>query len=65
MKFRVFLRSVRTGRWRFAWRLLSSTAYGLTHTRCFQCHRRKGLSQHSRCYTCQMDNLRRALEDIS
>lgn len=35
--------------------------YGLTHTKCWQCRRWKGLSTRRCCEPCQLSNLLRAL----
>jgi hypothetical protein len=48
---------------RYRWLRFRSLVYGLTHTRCRQCGKRKGLSAHSRCYGCQWDNLMQFLKE--
>ena len=48
-------------RWRFRWWQLRKALYGLTHRNCVRCGKRKGLNTHRHCYSCQIDNLMRAL----
>jgi hypothetical protein len=63
MRLRVFLRALRGRKWKFAYFIAENFLYGVTHRYCRQCHKRKiGAFTHARCFTCQMDNLRRALE---
>lgn len=62
MRARVFFRCILTGRWRFAGRLLGNFCYGLTHRGCRQCGNPKPWHE-SRCYTCQLSNMKRALFD--
>ena len=57
------IRQLRRGNFKFPWLLLTNALYGITHIYCLQCGRRKGLSTHSRCYTCQLANLMHALEE--
>jgi hypothetical protein len=65
MSARVLLRAVRRGNWRFARLIAVNHLYGLTHRHCRQCGKYKGLSWASRCATCQMTNLMKALYDDS
>lgn len=37
-------------------------AYGLTHRRCVQCGRLKGLTTYRNCERCQIDNIFKLLE---
>ena len=60
MRLRVFLRCIRDGRWLFAALLLNNFWYGITHRGCRQCGKPKPW-QESRCYTCQLMNLKRGL----
>ena len=63
MSASVFIRAVRRGNWKFAGLIAENTVYGLLHSRCRQCGKRKGFSTASRCASCQLSNLMRALAE--
>lgn len=62
MRWHVFWRQIAKGNWKFARRIVDELAYALTHRHCRQCGNRKPWKE-SRCYTCQWNNLKRALAE--
>ena len=64
MRMRVFFRALLSKRWKFVWFIGEDFLYGITHRRCRQCHKRKiGALTHAHCFTCQLNDLRRDLEE--
>ena len=51
------LRSFKSGNWRFGSKLISTTAYGLTHMKCAKCGGQKGLTPERVCDLCGMQDL--------
>ena len=63
IRTRVALRALLKGRYHFAWLIVRSAFYGMTHRTCRQCGKLKGLNTHANCYSCQYANFVKAMEE--
>lgn len=62
-RLRAFVRALKRANFRFAWFILENALYGLLHSRCRQCGKRKGHNSHARCWACQWNNIVRACQE--